>query len=132
MDYTGTDRRTPDPVQQQIEALILAAQDPKDKAFLLIMNKLAASLDTNTLLTQGLAADVKELSTTFKTHEEQEMAYINQGRGGVRVAITLLGMIQLIVGFIFINSMADFKNVRQELTTLQREVAIDRAKNNNP
>jgi hypothetical protein len=129
MSYSGEERRAPDPVQQQIEALIMAAQDPKDKAFLLIMNKIAVSLDTNTSLTHGLSTDMKELARTFKIHEEQEMAYINQGRGGIRAAIAFLSVIQIIVGFVFVNSMSDFKNIRQELTTLQREVAVEKAKN---
>lgn len=77
-NYEGRDRRTFDPVQKQIEDLILAAVDPKDKAFLLIINKIALSLDTNTHLTQGLVDDVRDLNTAFRKHERDDSALLNQ------------------------------------------------------
>lgn len=124
LDRRSTDRG--DQVQQQIEELIVAATDPKDKAFLLIMNKIATSLDTNTALTRALSTDFKAHTTAFEDHERKEMALINQGRGGFRVAMGLLGVLQILIGFVITNTLADLKDIRQELTILQREVAVQK------
>jgi hypothetical protein len=118
------DRRKSDVLQQQIEELIVAAQDPKDKAFLLIMNKIASSLDANTSLTKALSDDFKSHTIAFSEHERKEMELINQGRGGFRVALGLLGVLQIILGVIITNTLTDIKNMHQEVTVLQREVAI--------
>lgn len=117
-------RRNGDQVQQQIEDLILSATDPKDKAFLLIMNKIAISLDTNTFLTQGLSDDFKAHTAAFKVHEAAEAKLINQGKGGVRVAIGLVGVIQVLFGFIISDQLGEIKNIRQELTVVVNKVLI--------
>ena len=117
-------RRANDQVQQQIEDLILSASDPKDKAFLLIMNKIAISLDTNTFLTQGLAEDFKFHTEAFKSHERDEAELINQGKGGIRVAIALVGIIQILFGFIITNQLTNIKDIRQELTVVTNGVLV--------
>ena len=119
-------RRAADAVLSQIDDLIVATDDPKDKAFLLIMNKIATSLDTNTSLTRALADDFKSHTVAFSEHERKEMELINQGRGGFRVALVLLGVLQVVVGFIINNTLADIKDMRQEVTQLQRDVSTHR------
>lgn len=117
-------RRANDQVQQQIEKLILSASDPKDKAFLLIINKIAISLDTNTFLTQGLSEDFKAHTAAFKLHETTEEKLINQGKGGLRVAIALVGIIQILFGFIITDQLTEIKNIRQELTAVVSKVLL--------
>jgi hypothetical protein len=121
---TDTNRRATDALQNQIEELIVAATDPKDKAFLLIMNKIATSLDTNTSLTRALADDFKSHTVAFSEHERKEMELINQGRGGFRVALVLLAVLQAVVGFIINSTLADIKDTRQDVTILQRDMGI--------
>jgi hypothetical protein len=57
-------------------------------------------------------------------HERKELELINQGRGGFRVALALLAVLQVVIGFIITNTLTDIKSMRQEVTVLQREVAI--------
>lgn len=118
------ERRHTDPVQKQIEELILSATDPKDKAFLLIMNKMAISLDTNNYLTQGLSDEFKTHTEVFKKHEQTELAMINQGKGGLRVAVFLLGFIQTLAGFIIYSQLAEIKEMKSDLITLERTIFI--------
>lgn len=117
-------RRAADAVLEQIEDLIVETSDPKDKAFLLIMNKIAMSLETNTSLTRALSEDFKAHTIAFADHERKEMELINQGRGGFRVALVLLAALQVAVGFIITNTLDDIKDMRQELTVVQREVVV--------
>ena len=126
-NHAGGERRRVDPVQQQIEELILSAESPKDKAFLLIMNKIALSLDANTELTQDLSKDFKAQANAFKIHENQDLALINQGKGGLRVAIMLLVGLQAIGGFVINNTLNEIKSIRSELTVVQRNIAVDKA-----
>lgn len=117
-------RRANDQVQHQIEELIVSATDPKDKAFLLIMNKIAISLDTNTFLTQGLSEDFKAHTDAFKSHEQAEAEMINQGKGGIRVALAFVGVIQILLAFVITNQLTDMKDVRQELVTVTNKVIV--------
>jgi hypothetical protein len=117
-------RRATDQVQQQIEDLIVSATDPKDKAFLLIMNKIAVSLDTNTFLTQGLSEDFKAHTNAFKLHEVAEAELINQGKGGVKVALALVAIIQVLIGVVVTNQLSEIRDMRQELTALTSKVTV--------
>lgn len=123
----GTERRVVDPVQQQIEDLILSADNPKDKAFLLIMNKISLSLDANTILTESLSKDFKAQTSAFQAHEEQELTIVNQSKGGFRVAIVLLAVIQFIGGAIVKDTLDEVKSIRKDLTSVQRTIEIQQA-----
>jgi hypothetical protein len=112
-------RREIDKMQQQIEDLIVAADNPKDKAFLLIMNKIAVSLDTNTFLTQSLSDEFQAHTTAFKNHEAAELALIHQSKGGIRVGMWFLGIIQLIVIAVASSQLAEIKEMKQELLSCQ-------------
>ncbi len=92
--YSGPERRARDPIQEQIEQLIMSATDPKDKAFLLILNKIADNLDENTTLTRTLTEDLKSHTEAFAQHEKDEMALINQGRGFWRAALGAMFLVQ--------------------------------------
>ena len=123
----GSKRQTVDPVQQQIEDLILSADNPKDKAFLLIMNKISLSLDANTILTESLSKDFKAQTSAFQAHEEKELTIVNQSKGGFRVAIVLLAVIQFIGGAIVKDTLDEVKSIRKDLTSVQRTIEIQQA-----
>ncbi len=93
-NYDGPERRQPDPIQTEIESLIKAAADPKDRAFLMIMNKMASSLDVNTELTRTLSKELKTHTDRFEIHEKRETEIFNQGRGFVYAMLLCLGVFQ--------------------------------------
>lgn len=115
-------RREIDKMQQQIEDLIVAADNPKDKAFLLIMNKIAVSLDTNTFLTQSLSDEFQAHTKAFKNHEAAELSLINQGKGGLKVGMWLLGIIQTLVIVVASSQISELKDMRQELNACQLSI----------
>lgn len=124
---SDTDRRKSDrkgdAIQEQIEDLIVASVEPRDKAFLLIMNKIAATLDTNAALTRALSNDFKAHTAAFSDHEKKEMALINQGKGGFRAILAVLVILQIVIGYVITNTLADIKDTRQEVSALQRDMA---------
>lgn len=120
--YDGPDRRRPDPIQEQIDQLILSANDPKDKAFLLILNKIAINLEENTGLTRALADDFKAHTIVFQQHEKDEMALINQGRGFWRAALGALFIIQGLGAWWVQTHLEGAAQVASEVKVLQVEV----------
>jgi hypothetical protein len=99
--YPEQDRRKQDPIQDKIEELIMSSTDPKDKAFLLILNRMSDNLQENTELTRKLGEELSshtksfiEHTNRFSKHEQEELALINQGRGGWKVAAISLIVIQ--------------------------------------
>jgi hypothetical protein len=113
-----------DQLQSQIEELILEANDPKDKAFLLILNKIANNLDENTTLTRTLTTDLHAHTEAFAKHEKDEMALINQGRGGFRVALAALALFQTIATGLGAYAFHDFQAVKGVVHGVAQEMAI--------
>lgn len=117
-------RREIDKMQQQIEDLIVAADNPKDKAFLLIMNKIAVSLDTNTFLTQSLSDEFQAHTKAFKNHEAAELSLINQGKGGLKVGMWCLGIIQVLVIAIASSQLSEIRDMQQELNSCKTSITM--------
>ena len=111
-------------IASQIEDLILQADNPKDKAFLLILNKIANNLDENTNLTKALSADLKLHRDEFAKHEKDEMALINQGRGFLRAAV--LGLAAIQAGALWYGNIVlkDFSQVQSDVIDLKQVMAI--------
>ena len=121
-NYDGPDRRRRDPIQEQIETLIMSASDPKDKAFLLILNKIADNLDENTMLTRTLASEFKSHTEAFALHEQKEMALINQGRGFWRATLAAVVVIQALGVWWFQGHIAQTARTQEQVSSLKIEI----------
>lgn len=111
-----------DPLQDQIDALILEADSPKDKAFLMIMNKIALSLDANTGLTRTLGEDLKKHTEAFTAHEVKELEMINQGKGFWRATLASIVIMQSAAVWWFQGHISETKETQQEVATLKQEM----------
>ncbi len=111
-----------DDIQDQIEELILAADDPKDKAFLLILNKIADNLDENTKLTRTLTNDLRAHTEAFAQHEKDEMALINQGRGFWRAALASVFLLQGLGVWWVQGHLEQMERVQKDVAHLHVEV----------
>lgn len=125
--YAGPERREMDPVQQKIEDLIAAEEDPKDRAFLMILNKMAKNLEVNTELTQTLSAELKAHTREFAKHEQKEMAAWNQGRGMWRMMVYALAILQAVFVYVISEHVEMAKLTRKDLDTLAKEFVAHRA-----
>ena len=111
-------------ISKQIEELILATNDPSDKALLLVLNKIATNLDENTALTRTLTSDLQAHTKAFQEHEKTEMALINQGRGAIRVALVALAVFQGIVAWYGRQVVEEFREVKEQVLSNTQEIAI--------
>ncbi len=109
-----------DALHEDIHRLILASDDPKDKAVLLILLRISQNLEANTELTAKLSANLDAHVSKFNDHEKMEMALFNQGRGLWRVMVWVLGIAQAGLGYGFLNHVA--KNEQQD----ERLVAVEK------
>lgn len=83
--------------QEEINELIRNEQDPKNRAFLLVLQQIHQSLIANTETVNDVASKLDKHLTTYEQHAEAEEARINQGRGLWRVLAWMLGLLQVLV-----------------------------------
>lgn len=81
------------------EILRLVEQaDGHDRAMLLIIYRMHQELISNTLSTRQIAAAAEDHASTLRQHAQDEMALINQIRGGWRAATISFGVICVLLG----------------------------------
>lgn len=130
-EYSGDDRRQVDPIQEKIEELIMQAGDPKDKAMLMILNRIATNLDENTHLTRGLTRSFKAHTEAFELHERTEMALINQGRGFYKSAIASLFLLQALGAFWIKGHLEENARTRRDVDQMLIQIAEHQVKHEN-
>ena len=99
------------PLSWEIRELIMQTESPKDKAMLLILHRIADSLDTNTDMT-------RDLDSKFSRHEKEEMALIQQGRGFLRAIIFALAAFQGLMAYMLNEHVQSHKRLLEEVRTL--------------
>lgn len=93
MHYTGEDRRKPVDAEEEIKGFLLQSTDPIMKGIALILLKVSDAVDLNTEITHAVRSELKD-------HMEEEMREISSQRGGVKVGLWALGIIQVLVGIV--------------------------------
>lgn len=121
--YDGMERRKIDPIQQQIDDLIMQATEPKDKALLLIFNKFALNLEANTELTRTLSGELKSHTERFEIHEKKELAMFNQGRGFIYATLLLLSVIQGMFLWAAKQHLDETEELKQQVLNLRVSMA---------
>lgn len=94
-------RRAADKVQDDIDSLIAAENDPKERAILIVLQSINRSLIANTISTQAAHLDLLkhrsefvEHLDNFKLHAINEEALMNRARGGWMVLAFFLTLAQ--------------------------------------
>lgn len=103
-----------------IEAMIAAEDDARQRAFLIVLNSINTSLMANTSTVRDVANKLDAHLTAYADHVNEETALLNKGRGMWTVGAWVLGIAQLAVlggGARLIN---DIDHIHQALQTAQR------------
>jgi len=74
-------------VEKEILDWIEKAQDPKDKAMLMILYRMNSSLSENTKVTKAVAID-------FTEHKDQVNRILNMAKGGYLIALVSIAIVQ--------------------------------------
>ncbi len=92
---TETNRRFTD-TTTDINDLIMGEDDPKQRAFLIVLNSINQSLIANTHTIRDVSEKLEQHLTNFENHARDEEAMINKGRGMWKVAAWVIGIAQVI------------------------------------
>lgn len=99
MTIPATDRRATDRKKHDIEAMIAAENDPKQRAFLIVLNSINQSLEANTVVTSHLSSKFDSHLTAFEEKVKADAELLNQGKGAWKVIAWVLGGAQaLLIG----------------------------------
>jgi hypothetical protein len=112
------------------EILRLVEQaDGHDRAMLLIIYRMHQELIQNTLSTRQIAAAAEDHATTLRQHAQDEMALINQIRGGWRAATVAFGVITVLLGALQAMAMREINMARDTIATNTARIYAVEAEN---
>lgn len=106
-------------IEEEIRRWIQQANDPQDKALLMIMYEIHSSLQENTRATEAIADAFKDHKTQFDQHIVEERDLFQQGRGLYRAmgwslgVVSSLAAVVMALGIYILNSHINI-NERQE------------------
>jgi len=115
MTDTPFARRATDSKQHEIEEMIAEENDPKQRAFLIILNSINRALVANTSATAGLSQKFDDHLTKFEEKVEADAEILNQGKGMWRVIAYGLGAAQAVVIALAVYAANDLKALHDEL-----------------
>ena len=85
-----------DIAQHEIDALIRDEQDPRNRAMLLVLSKIAATLTDNTRMTREIDTRLEQHLSRYERRAEEDAEIQSRALGAWRVIAWLLGMAQLL------------------------------------
>jgi hypothetical protein len=100
--------------EREILHLVEAAEG-HDRAMLLIVYRMHQELIQNTISTRQVATAAEEHATTLRQHAADEMALINQIRGGWRAATVAFGVITVLLGALQALAMREIDAMRNTI-----------------
>ncbi len=117
-------RRISDKLPHDIEQMIMQEDDPKQRAFLIVLNSINNSLIANTHTIQDVSDKLEQHLTNFETHAREEEAVMNKGRGAWKVAAWVVGVAQVVAVSLWVETRSDMKALHLGLETLVAADAI--------
>lgn len=94
-----------------IEQMIMSEDDPKQRAFLIVLNSINRSLIANTDTIRDVSNKLEEHLEHFETHTKAEEALVNKGRGAWWVAAWVIGGAQVIGLGIWAEARNEIKDI---------------------
>lgn len=111
-------RRATDKTVHDIEQMIAAEDDHKQRAFLIVLNSINNSLIANTHTIQEVSDKLETHLTNFETHTREEDALLNKGRGAWKVAAWVVGVAQVVGVGIWADTRNDIKTLHAAVAAL--------------
>ncbi len=122
----ATDREDDD-LLKEIRQLIINTQDLNVKTQLMIQLRIADSLITNTRITTKLNDKIDTHLDEFGKHALREEKLFAQGRILWRIVVSVVGFLQIVVGYALIDHIS--KNREQDSRLIEAETWIRVHKN---
>jgi hypothetical protein len=94
VDDMETTRRKTDSVTD-ISLMIANENDPKQRAFLIVLNSINLALEANTATVREISQKLEHLLDDFTNHVTEDERLVNQGRGAWKVVAWVIGIAQV-------------------------------------
>lgn len=114
--------RTDAEMQADIERLIAAEADPKERARLLILYKIAAVVSETASDVRESAERLRSLRDEYDAHITRDDSYINQARGAWRVGAAAIVLAQSGLGYLYYDHVGAMREMQAVTTTHAREL----------
>lgn len=116
-------RRSTDGLDDDIENMIVEENDPKQRAFLIVLNSINKSLIANTETIREVSEKLEEHLEHFDQHTKAEEALMNKGRGMWIIAAWVIGIAQIAGLYIWQHAREDLAQINAALQREQVEIA---------
>lgn len=116
-------RRHTDKLPMEIETMILEENDPKQRAFLIVLNAINNSLVANTDTIREVSSKLETHLTNFDEHTRAEDALLNKGRGAWHIVVWVIGVAQVIGLGIWQLARTDLAEINTSLQSQHKEIA---------
>lgn len=115
-------RRLSNSKANDIESMIAEENEPKQRAFLIILNSINNSLMANTNTTSDVAIKLDEHLSRFEAKSAADAELLNQGRGAWKILAWVLGVAQIGVLAACTSVISDLKEIHHIIERLEPRV----------
>jgi len=105
-----------------IDQMIMQEDDPKQRAFLIVLNNINKSLIANTDTIRDVSEKLDAHLTSYEQHVEKEDALLNRGRGAWRVVAWVIGVVQVVGLGIWASAREEIKDIHAMLQKEQEQL----------
>lgn len=102
-----------------ISLMIAAENDPKQRAFLIVLHNINLSLEANTTTVKEISEKLEQHLEAFNEHTQEDQKLINQGRGAWKIVAWVIGLAQILGTGAWLQQRSDMaaldQTVRKEL-----------------
>jgi hypothetical protein len=117
-------RRSTDGLNDDIEEMIISESDPKQRAFLIVLNSINKSLIANTDTIRDVSNKLETHLQHFEEHTRAEEALMNRGRGAWWIASWVIGVVQVVGLGIWTIASNDIRDINNSLRTLELRLTV--------
>lgn len=125
---TEHNRRATDKLPRDIENMILQEDDPKQRAFLIVLNSINNSLIANTDTIRNVSDKLESHLQNFDTHTKEEDARLNKGRGAWKILAWVIGIAQVVALGIWNEARSEIKQINITLAQIETRVSVIESK----
>lgn len=116
-------RATDAAMSLDIDQMIMQEDDPKQRAFLIVLNSINNSLIANTETIKDVSEKLDAHLTSYENHVEQEEALLNRGRGAWKVMAWVISGVQVIGLGIWAMAREEIKAIHVMMQAEQKQLA---------
>ncbi len=106
-----------------IDQMIMQEDDPKQRAFLIVLNNINKSLIANTDTIREVSSKLETHLLHYEQHVEKEDELLNKGRGAWKVVAWVIGVVQIVGLGIWANAREELKDIHAMLLKEQVQLS---------